>query len=225
MKKNFLIKALTVVIVAVGLGLVSYQFKQNREERKNRMSSTTKKLLISDRAAGPSSNLTPAEQEVKFDKTVKLLSNEVSQITDNPEGINRKLDSEAADLNNDKIKHLNRIIRANNSSDISMDEKALAVELLVRSSSQQAQETLKDFILAEDTTTASQNPALTIDQRILKMRAVEGLNQPTILNEVIAKTGDSLVSDRAHRALLSRKGLSSTPEQQDLDALNKILSR
>jgi hypothetical protein len=106
-------------------------------------------------------------------------------------------------------------------STVNTDERALTVQVLTLSPLKEAQDALLDIA-------ASQAPERGEDRKnleegVLRAQAVEGLKSEESLSEVIKRTSNSFVADRAQRALNHLAKGSPSPKEQDEKALKKVI--
>ena len=107
------------------------------------------------------------------------------------------------------------------------DERALAIELLSRNTSNTAAQTLKEFALSNDRGLRG----VAKDQEIVfKAQAIEGIAaQPEkslalqYLSEISRKTDSAFLNDRALRAQAVIKDNVQSLEKQDQKALEKLV--
>lgn len=106
-------------------------------------------------------------------------------------------------------------------SSISTDERALIVQVLTLSPLPEAQEALLD--IAASTAPERGEDRMNLEEGVLRAQAVEALKSQESLSEVIKRTSNSFVADRAQRALNHLAKGSPTPKEQDEKALKKVI--
>lgn len=112
------------------------------------------------------------------------------------------------------------------------DQRFLAVTLLAWSNQAEAAPHLE--AIASSEYDAILNPDRLGDfEKVLRLRATEGLGEISIPNElrsqlaqhILAKSPYPVIADRTHRLLWSQQGLAPKPEEQDLEALGKMIQK
>ena len=106
-------------------------------------------------------------------------------------------------------------------SSVSTDERALIIQILTLSPLKEAQEALLDIATSAAPERGEERKNL--EEGVLRAQAVEGLKSEESLSEVIKRTSNSFVSDRAQRALNHLAKGSPSPKEQDEKALKKVI--
>ncbi|HEY8271380.1 MAG TPA: hypothetical protein VIG33_10875 [Pseudobdellovibrionaceae bacterium] len=155
---------------------------------------------------------------------VALVKNEavaMSQLNDHPEEVEKRLKDLAEKMQEADVPELQAT--ALNTS-LNGDQRFLSVYILGESSLPKAQESLETIATAPIPTMSEAR--LTNQEEIIRSQAVESLRQPESLKRVLAQVNNSFVVDRAQRSLLYREGkVSRAPEQQDQEALSKLIKK
>jgi hypothetical protein len=151
----------------------------------------------------------------------------IGKVDGDPEETEKKLQAWARSLSSDDLKEL--ALQAI-SLDVPQDTRFLAVMLLGWSEKFEALSHLTDIALAEIDPFLSPNRSGDFE-RILRMQAVDGILKLPIsaqdsersLSSIAARSGQSSLVDRAHRALWALRGQALQPSEQDQEALGKVL--
>ena len=189
--------------------------------------------LIANKSSEQSQNLSPRtlssevlkDPEVtefvqKFEKETEL----VGVPTNNLEALDARLQQFSESLTEKQILYLKDLLFNLNQSG---DSRAMAIELLSRSKNTMATEILKNF----STVSNSSLTGASRDQEIVfKAQAIEGISmQPEknlavkYLDEISQKTDSTFLNDRAQRARAHLIDGVGTLEQQDNQALKKLI--
>lgn len=145
---------------------------------------------------------------------------------ENPALIELRLNEMAARLTQQEMDSLVKVIETPSSDG---DLRATAVEILSRNKTEAAIRSLND--VAKSKWEKLQDPRLQSFEEALRGRAIEGLEshpheQATQrLAQLTRELQDDFLRDRAQRAFLHRKGEVPAAEDQDREALKKILEK
>jgi hypothetical protein len=176
---------------------------------------------------GPNaSNLDP---EALFLNQIQSLSQQVGQTHNDPQQIEKMLDSYAAQLNADQLKTLQqKAISLESEADL----RALSVDLLARNGSDLAIRSLANLALSEIPQLEPNSIPIkrrTEFETVLRAMAIEGLQKaknPDLakltVRQIIHKSSNQFLIDRAHRARASLEQGLPSPEKQDEEALKKL---
>jgi hypothetical protein len=148
------------------------------------------------------------------------------QLDSHPQATEERLNVMAAKLSPAEVQQMAEVVKApSNNGDL----RSLAVELLVRNKNEGTLTSLEEIILSKWPTSA--DPRITGFEQALRARAIEGLEaHPStaaskVLENALARTEDPFLKDHAQRAYLHRQGQVRSVEEQDQEALKKILNR
>ncbi len=138
----------------------------------------------------------------------------------------KRLNELASKLSDQEIVSMTEIVKTPSQDS---DLRALAVDLLARNKAKTVLGKLEEIITSKWPESAEAH-VISFEQA-LRARAIEGLEQhPTpqateSLKRALLKNQDSFLNDHGHRALLHRQGQAKSVEEQNQEALSKILSR
>ncbi|MGZ3743512.1 MAG: hypothetical protein ACXWRE_07855 [Pseudobdellovibrionaceae bacterium] len=163
----------------------------------------------------------PASASQEFVALVQTEATAMSQLNDHPEEVQKRLRDLADKMQEADVPALQAT--ALNTS-LNGDQRFLSVYILGESSLPKAQESLES--IASAPIPAMHEARLTNQEEIIRGQAVESLRQPERLKRVLAQVDNTFITDRAQRNLLYREGkVSASPEQQDQEALSKLLKK
>jgi len=159
-----------------------------------------------------------------FKQQLKAESNLIGQTTEHIEETEKRLQQMADNLDAYQLNYLKSVVMDLNQAG---DERALAIELLSRNTSNTAAQILKEFALSNDRGLRG----VAKDQEIVfKAQAIEGIAaQPEkslalqYLSEISRKTDSAFLNDRALRAQAVIKDNVQSLEKQDQKALEKLV--
>jgi len=172
---------------------------------------------------GEEPNLDQSLRSFKAEFVKESLS--IGQIQNDPDQTELRLQVMADNLKTEQIKYLSAILTDLNRNG---DERTLAVELLSLNTGLESHQALKAFV---------ENEVFGFGARVdfelaLRAQAVEGLVNFSDKSVVIQsldylkqKTKYSFLHDREERALNFVKGYTVSPQQQDNEALKKIITK
>jgi hypothetical protein len=215
-----------IFVVFLILGLGFWAFKQKpRANTKVFLSKVTPPKIKSPQRiiASESSELSVMEKQLHHEATL------IAQVDSDPEETEVRLKDWAHTLNE---KDLNELKTMALNTEVPQDDRFLAVMLMGWSDQLAALENLKDIVLAE--IDPYLNPNRKGDfERALRMQAIDGMISlpahaqilATSLQNVIAKTNEAALADRANRALASINGHAPKPAEQDQAALDELLKK
>lgn len=230
-------KQRTYYFLALGLVLaflaIDYHFSKRAIELK---STRTGKLV--DLTKGPQFNRGPTQAEnekaaedqldleipmEQFKKEFKFESEQVGQIQSDPELAENRIQSLARQIDSPHIRYLEKVMIDQNANG---DERAMALEFLSRNQSPEALAILKDFAKTEGASAGHRQEF----ELALKAQAIEGIGSAldqsaalTYLDEIKKQSGYSFIKDRAARVEYSIRNNSTSVEEQDNEALKKIV--
>lgn len=158
---------------------------------------------------------------------VQNLSSQIVALNEDPIHAEIELREHAQKLNPSDFPLLQKMALDRNEK---QDQRFVAVTLLALSNQIQSADYLKNIALTPIDPYLSVGPNADFE-KVLRMRAVEGLGEIPLnsnelsnyLSQIISSSDITLIIDRAHRLNLAYQGLAPTPEQQDQEALKKLL--
>ena len=158
---------------------------------------------------------------------VKNLSLQIAALNDDPVQTEIELHKHAQKLSPNDFPLLQKMALDRNEK---QDQRFVAVTLLALSNQIQSADHLKNIALTPIDPYLSVGPNADFE-KVLRMRAVEGLGEIPLnsnelsnyLSQIISSSDITLIVDRAQRLNLAYQGLAPTPEQQDQEALKKLL--
>ncbi|WP_413288758.1 hypothetical protein [Bdellovibrio sp. HCB337] len=208
-----------VVIIAllVAVGSAYRQLHQIQEDLVERNpSSSTSSAATNSQAESATAVANP-----KFAELIKQEAAAMSQLTKQPEEIQKRLKDLAGKMQEGDVTHLQESAL---DTSLNGDERFLSVYVLGESALAKAQESLEQIAMTP--IPSMKEARLTNQEEILRVQAVESLRHADSLKRVLASTDNSFISDRAQRNLLFREGkVTTSPEQQDQEALTQLLKK
>lgn len=223
-----------LVVISIVLGVYVFHREQNDGNQGGQLDHLSAIPSLNPRpiSSGASSGgaLPPSlpENEVpSWKQEFESLTEQMQGLSTNPEATDEEITEFSEQLN---LNQLNELVQTVLSKHSSGDEKLLATELLARSPLPGSIDLLKQIVTTA-VTEISNNPYLQQEQKALQMQAIEGIgnktNSPQIatkaLKELAQSTEDSVLADRIQRTLWALKGKAPKPEEQDKEALKKLL--
>ncbi|MBC7371438.1 MAG: hypothetical protein H7326_07735 [Bdellovibrionaceae bacterium] len=172
----------------------------------------------------PSSQVTPASNPAHakdFSDLIRKEAESMSHLTDRPDEVQKRLKDLAAQVREEQVPILKE--KALNIQ-LGGDERFLSVYILGESSLAKAQESLE--LIASTPIPKLKESRLTTQEEVLRGQAIESLREPESLKRVLSSADNKFLVDRAQRTLSFREGkVSASPEQQDQEALKKVLEK
>jgi len=160
----------------------------------------------------------------QFKSEFKYEVAQVGKTTQDAGAVENRLQSIARQLEPEHIQYLSQVLIDHDGAG---DEQAMAVELLSRNQTPQAEALLKDFVIAD---LNAQEPRHLEQKVIFKAQAIEGIagmedkiSARKHLDEIIQKSLHSFLIDRAQRAKAQLDGQLRSLESQDNEALKKLI--
>ena len=216
-----------LVILSVGLLTLLWPMFPSAQQAMNHKNSLTKYVknnLSQQQQAALEAYQKPPPAKVSAE--VLQEAARAGSIDPDPLRSEKRLDELAHQLTDQEIQSMAEIVKTpSNNGDL----RALAVDLLARSKAPASLEPLEKIIISQ--WPLSTDPRMIGFEQSLRARAIEGLeSHPSEhafenLQNVLSQTNDSFLSDHAHRAMLHRQGQARSVEEQDQEALRKILKR
>ncbi len=182
--------------------------------------------LITNPSATKIKNSLPIE---KLNEKLARAAQQLSQLQNDPSQVELELRNWAQALDESELFQLQEL-SVNRQAD--QDLRFLAVTLLSWSKNSSAGNLLTQ--IAGSSFDEILNPGRLGDfEKILRLRAAEGLGELSIsiedkkslVRQILDKTPYTEVADRAHRVQWNLDGTAPTPEKQDQEALEKLLSQ
>lgn len=168
----------------------------------------------------------PAQQQAPEPEDVQAwVAQEAIQIGalhDDPSESMERLQKKAGALSGEDIRALEALALENGREG---DRRFLAVELLTMNAAPESARSLERIAVSS----RPQRPLEPQLETALRARAIEGLGShrsgigQELLKKSLARLDESFLLDRAHRALLATEGAARSPEEQDQEALGRLL--
>lgn len=166
---------------------------------------------------------------IDFQQKIHTEVNLISQIDANPEATEERLKDLSRHLHDTELKAL---YESSLNHEKSQDERFLSVMLLAWSEKPEAGQLLENIALTESDPYLDSGRNADFES-VLRMKAVEGLHDLPLsskehqnhLQNIIQKSSNSQVVDRAQRALWASAGEAERPEKQDEKALQEVLEK
>lgn len=144
----------------------------------------------------------------------------MSQLNDHPEEVEKRLKELAGKMQESDVLVLQENALNPN---LNGDRRFLSVYILGQSALEKAQESLE--VIASTPIPETREARMLTQEEVIRGHAVESIRQAETLKRVIARSDNSFINDRAQRNLLYLEGKASSPEQQDQEALTKLLKK
>jgi hypothetical protein len=212
-----------ILLMWLGFGMIPRQGQRaSQEGSATHPMDASQETATTDAASAASQGTTASAS--KLSAAVKEEFERVGSLDEDPEASARRMDVLAERLKTPERKELRRMALDPFSDG---DERAVAVELLARSSSEEAVPLLES--IASDPPPKLQDSRQSSFEQVLRARAIEGLGEhpsPSAvasLRRVAGRTEDAFLLDRTRRALAAREAHVPAPEKQDEDALRRLL--
>ena len=223
MKKSYWI---FVFVLVAGIFFVEYDLTK----RTSRSAFVKKNpaRLIHTKLAPATSTETSYQDPTRagFDFRFQELTNEVSQLQDDPEKVEQRMKILAESMTDDDVRQLSEVLtnKKNNG-----DKRAMAVEILSRNQSNESLKQLENFIRKNESPAEKWSREREFES-VLKAQAVEGIaafpQKDVAISSLTAldqKIEESFLKDRIKRSVASLKNQAPLPEKQDNDALEKLV--
>ncbi len=162
-----------------------------------------------------------------FDSQFVAEAQKMSQLQENSKAVDEKIDSLAKAMNSYEMKKLSVMIESKSADG---DQRAMAVELLARSKSEEAMQILNDFVLTHETGAVQTWNRNREFESVLRAQAIEGIAAYpkkdvalSYLSSLANKVDESFLKDRIARSEENLKGHAPTSQQQDDAALKQLV--
>lgn len=160
-----------------------------------------------------------------FETQFKLESQNISQLQSEPQKTEERLQGLANKMTQEQMQKLTQLI-SDQSKD--GDERAMAIEMLSRRKDSESLKALEDFVAQSDDVGAwSRSHEF---ESVLRAQAIEGIatypeqkEALSALNKLSKKVNESFLRDRILRSQAGLKGLAPSIENQDNEALRKLV--
>lgn len=160
-----------------------------------------------------------------FETQFKLESQNISQLQSEPQKTEERLQALANKMTQEQMQKLTQLI-SDQSKD--GDERAMAIEMLSRRKDSESLKALEDFVAQSDDVGAwSRSHEF---ESVLRAQAIEGIatypeqkEALSALNKLSKKVNESFLRDRILRSQAGLKGLAPSIENQDNEALRKLV--
>ena len=160
-----------------------------------------------------------------FETQFKLESQNISQLQSEPQKTEERLQGLANKMTQEQMQKLTQLI-SDQSKD--GDERAMAIEMLSRRKDSESLKALEDFVAQSgDAGAWSRSHEF---ESVLRAQAIEGIaaypeqkEALSALNKLSKKVNESFLRDRILRSQAGLKGLAPSIENQDNEALRKLV--
>ncbi len=160
-----------------------------------------------------------------FETQFKLESQNISQLQSEPQKTEERLQVLANKMTQEQMQKLTQLI-SDQSKD--GDERAMAIEMLSRRKDSESLKALEDFVAQSgDAGAWSRSHEF---ESVLRAQAIEGIatypeqkEALSALNKLSKKVNESFLRDRILRSQAGLKGLAPSIENQDNEALRKLV--
>ena len=188
----------------------------------NRSALATKGNIQVSSSAAPKNAVNSA---LNFEAKFAQVTQSVSQLQENPEEAENKMQTLAVELSALDIKKLSEIMKNAKSNG---DQRAMAVELLSRHQSVESLKQLEDFVQQPLSNSAwNRNREF---ESVLRAQAIEGIaaypQKDLALSSLMAldpKLDETFLKDRVKRSMAGLKNQAPSAEKQDDVALKKLI--
>ena len=222
MKKSiwFFGLALVAVVVFIELDLASRLHSRNLPGSHGKFQQSMDIAAATSKPKGSGK-----DQQKPFEQKFTEVSNEISQLSENPEESENKIQFLAQQMNSKDIKKLSKIMADSN---INGDQRALAVEVLSRNQTVDSLVQLEEFIQKHQTNSkwSRENEF----ESVLRAQAIEGIaSYPqkdlaiSALQNLDSKVEESFLKDRIKRSVAGLKSEAPTSDKQDEAALKQLV--
>lgn len=230
--KRLTIGAIIIAPILV-LGFWAYQ----HEVKSSAPDVPSEEAEIASSASTPSqleqAPVTPVEQSAEEQVLLNLEkeAQRIGQVSDEPDEEELRLNEQALQLKPPELKKY--LARAQDKT-VNGDERFLAVDLIARNGSDAAIALLKDFVLSPEQVSFSSDPSSNMDKEtemMLRARALDGIAQRKspqaikAIHDVIQRTDNSVLSDRAHRHRAHLEEGAPSVQEQEERALRELLEQ
>ncbi len=216
-----------LVIISLGVGAIFWTYipgLQTKTSGKLPPHSFVKNILTQEQQSAAEAYSKPPPATVSPEVLQEAARS--GMLDQNPAASEKRLDELAGRLSDQDIESMAEIVKTpSNNGDL----RALAVDLLARTKATSVLSPLEQIIISK--WPASADPRVTGFEQSLRARAIEGLEgHPSrlateILQRALHQTDDSFLNDHGQRALLHRQGQARSVEEQDQEALAKLLKK
>lgn len=215
---------LLLILMSVGLLTLLWPMIPSAQQalnKKNSAASGSKNNLFNQQAAVVAARKPAA---VTVSANILAEASRTGMTDQDPVASEKRLDLLAGNLTDEEIISMAEVVRQPSSDG---DLRALAVDLLARNKGPQALQSLEQIIISK--WSESTDPRRQGFEQSLRARAIEGLEghpapQATArLQSALSQVQDTFLNDHGQRALLHRQGQARSVQEQDEEALQKIL--
>lgn len=217
-----------LILMSVGLLTLLWPMLPSAQQALNKkhfLSSVSKNNLKTDLLNPPAAAVTDRKPSTASVSAKVLAEAFRTGMTDqDPVASEKRLDVLAGDLTDEEIVSMAELVKQPSSNG---DLRALAVDLLARNKGLSALQPLEQIIISR--WSESTDPRMQGFEQSLRARAIEGLEghpaqQATAnLQSALSQVQDTFLNDHGQRALLHRQGQARSVQEQDEEALQKIL--
>lgn len=170
---------------------------------------------------------TKEQGRLNFDNLFLRQAQQIGQIQNDPASVELELKTLSKQMLPKDIKHMREIAEDTKNSG---DDRALAIELLSRNQTADALDELAGFIARHEKSAGQNWNRAREFETILRAQAIEGIGiypehatAESVLQKIDEKISESFLKDRIARTRASLKGIAPTPDQQDEQALRKLV--
>lgn len=212
---------IAILLVAVG---VAYRQLHNIEVSSSLLHQGLPATMADTAAAN--SPTTPGRDTITpaaalYPELVKNEAEAMARLVDQPEEVQKRLRELAAKMQESDLATLQESAL---NPQLNGDHRFLAIYLLGESALEKAQASLETIAISP--IPKLEEARMVNQEEILRGHAVESLRETESLKRVLAQVDNGFITDRAQRNLLYREGkVSSSPEQQDQEALSQLLKK
>ncbi len=225
MKARYWMIALFLFLIVFG---VEYDIARRTQAKAVEASQKTVQVAqVSALPVTPAAEVTLPLKSATFEQYFLVESRQIANLQANPAEIEQRLDNLAEAITPTDIQKLSKIMQDVNSGG---DERALAVEILSRKRTPEALMALEDFVKSHETTTKENWSRSQEFESVMRAQAVEGIaaypqkeTALTSLNTLAKQVDESFLLDRIARSSENVKGNVPSTQQQDDDALRKLI--
>ena len=219
----YFVFGMVALVLFVEYDLTKRSTKQDGQPQFVKLKSNppAKKANVVSSTTGRAENLKPNSLTEKLSR----VSAEVGQLQENPEEVERKIQSMASTLTQQDLNSLSNVISDKKAVG---DQRAIGVELLSRHHSVEALKKLEQFVQDHDESGAWSREREF--ESVLRAQAVEGIAAfpqkdlaISSLTQLNPRVSESFLKDRINRSVASLKNQAPSAEKQDEDALEKLV--
>lgn len=212
------LQGLLIVVLLVAVGIAWRHLSEIETNSPLVRSVASSETSTTANSEAPSTPAAAAKQS--FAEMVTEEAATMSQLNDHPEEVEKRLKELASKMQESDVPALQENALNPN---LNGDQRFLSVYVLGESALAKAQESLE--AIASTPLPETREARMLTQEEVIRGHAVESIRHAETLKRVLARSDNGFINDRAQRNLLYLEGKASSPEQQDQEALTKLLKK